>query len=135
MAVWTWLISTAMSRVWEESRDDYGMKLARQYDRSETQQEVAEVLAAVGDSHGLTLPKTDHALLAALMRTATKVPVETAPPGAVLETTYGAVAYHLGVGALEPLGDSVTLVNWTPSRYVRAWLIPGVAYFHEEYRK
>jgi hypothetical protein len=133
--VWTWLISTAMSRVWEESRDDYGMNLARQYDRSEARQEVSEVLAAVGDSHGLTLPKTDVALLAYLMRTATEVPVETAPAGAVMQTTYGAAAYHLGTGALEPLGDTVTLVNLTPSRYVAAWLIPGVAYLHEEFRK
>lgn len=133
--VWTWLISTAMSRVFEESRDDYAMTLARMYDRSEAYQEVSEVLSAVGDTYGLTLPSTDVALLAYLAREATEVPVETAPAGAVLLTTYGAAAYHLGVGALEPLGDTLTLVNLTPARYVAAWLIPGVAYLHEEYLK
>jgi hypothetical protein len=132
--VWTWLISTAMSRVFEESRDDYNMTLARVYDRSEATQEVSEVLAAVGDSYGLTLPKTDGALLGFLARNATEVPVASAPAGAVLRTTYGSVAYHLGAGALEPLGDTVALVDpYAPSRYTAAWLIPGVAYLHEEY--
>lgn len=133
--VWTWLIATAMSRVFNESRDNYEMTLARIYDRSEHQQEVAEVLSAVGDSHGLALPRTDAALLSLLALTATEVTVETAPPGAVLRTTYGAVGYHLGTGVLESVGDAVTLVNWTPARYTAAWLIPGVAYLHEEYNK
>jgi hypothetical protein len=130
--VWTWLISTAMSRVYSESRDSYGMELARRYDRSEAKQEVAEVLAAVGDSHGLSLPDTDQKMLAYLLRAGTPVPVEKAPAGSVLETKYGAVAYHLGVGALEPLGDALTLVRFSSPRYLRAWLIPGVAYLHEE---
>jgi hypothetical protein len=130
--VWTWLISTAMSRVYSESRDSYGMELARRYDRSESQQEVAEVLAAVGESYGLSLPSTDQKMLSYLLRLGTPVPVEKAPAGAVLETTYGAVAYHLGIGALEPLGDELTLVRFNSARYFRAWLIPGVAYLHEE---
>lgn len=129
--VWTWLIATAMSRVHNESRDSYSMELARRYDRSESKQEVSEVLSAVADTYELDLPSEDAALLAYLSRSGTAVAVETAPAGAVLETTYGAVAYHLGMGALEPLGDTLTLVRFTPARYLRAWLIPGVAYLHE----
>lgn len=130
--IWTWLISTAMSRVHSESRDSYSMELARRYDQSEARQEVAEVLSAVADAYGLDLPKTDTALLGYLLRMGTPVPVTAAPAGAVLKTSYGAVAYHLGTGVLEPLGDTLTFVNLTPARYTAAWLIPGVAYLHEE---
>lgn len=131
--VWTWLIITAMSRVYNESRDDYSMRLAEHYDRSTEKLEVSEVLAAVADTYDLNLPNSDPALLAYLKFNAIEVPVEGAPAGAVMERADGGVAYNLGPGALEPLGDTLTLVLRSPSRYVAAWLVPGVAYLHEEY--
>lgn len=89
---------------------------------------VAEAVSQACAASDLNYPRDDARMLAVLARDGVPVPLDAMPYGALVELANGRLGLCVNGGAVESHGPGLSVVPAVPGRWVRAWLLPGVAY-------
>jgi hypothetical protein len=125
--VWAWLMIARVNTLIRDNRT--GAQVDQGWDTHEgAPLTVAEAVSKACSPEGLRWPLDDAKMLAVLARDGVPVSLDAMPQGAAVELTPGRLGLYVGAGVVESHGAALSLVKPDPSRWVRAWLIPGIAY-------
>lgn len=128
MMMWSWLVVSRVSRLVQDLRDGDTTDLEFSNEDG-SKLGVSEAVSHACSPDGLNFPREDSQMLAVLVRDGVPVDIENPPYGALVETVNGRLGLVTNGGLIESHGDGMSVVEREPGRWVRGWLIPGVAYF------
>lgn len=126
--MWAWLMLSRISGLVVDLRTPDAVD-SSQADLTGAPLMVAEAVSMACAPDGLTYPRQDSQLLAVLARDGVPVDLGALPYGAMVELSTGALAVATSGGLIESHGAGLSIVPAEPARMVRAWRLPGVAYF------
>ena|GEM_PF-6431175 len=125
--MWAWLMIGRVSRLVDDLREPASADDAwASYEGAPLM--VAEAVGQAVAAWGAWLPLADRELAGVLSRDGRETRVDGAPAGAVVQLADGRLGLVVVGGVVESYGPGLCIVAPTPGRYVRAWLVPDVAY-------